>query len=328
MATTTAPPSTLKDLYRSSDAQAYRDRQKAAAAPPPPSSPEQPQEPRGGGGGRFGGDAEAAADDSANRTEDLEHLFGGSDLSTAVKALYDFGAPHEFFGSLNRFVKRKDAEIEDVCSNYYQEFIRSNQELLGVRVDIRELRGEVTGLNDEIQEAGKVYLQKCERLIELRQMRHNSRSLVGELKGCCKVLEMCARATEQMASRQYYPRPQDAAAARPEAPAGALRPRVRRRGRRPHPRAAGGDQAARALGVPRVDGHRRGGDARRRRALIGLDAPPEREGQREGQGQGSRRRCGPELAEPQRGGARAAAQQHRLRRVYRRGWHRARLARE
>ena len=202
-----AAPSTLKDLW--STGVVYSGHTAAEPAPAAPldlavrAEPER-HAPIGGadegGGGGGGGVAE-----SASRTEDLEHLFGGSDLSTAVKALYDFDAPHEFFGSLNRFVKKKDQEIEEVCSNYYQEFIRSNQELLGVRVDIRELRGEVTGLNDEIQEAGKVYLQKCERLIELRQMRHNSRQAVSELKRCCKVLEMCARAASQMAARQYYP---------------------------------------------------------------------------------------------------------------------------
>ena len=189
-----SPPSTLKDLYRSSTATPIRDTQREPQRDVPERRRIAPP------------DAEqSTVSESASRTEDLEHLFGGSDLSTAVKALYDFDAPHEFFGSLNRFVKRKDKEIEEVCSNYYQEFIRSNQELLGVRVDIRELRGQVTGLNDEVQEAGKVYLEKCERLIELRQMRHNSRQFVAELKGCCKVLEMCARTTEQMASRQYYP---------------------------------------------------------------------------------------------------------------------------
>ena len=154
-----AAPSTLKDLW--STGVVYSGHTAAEPAPVAPldlavrAEPER-HAPIGGadeGGGGGGGVAE-----SASRTEDLEHLFGGSDLSTAVKALYDFDAPHEFFGSLNRFVKKKDQEIEEVCSNYYQEFIRSNQELLGVRVDIRELRGEVTGLNDEIQEAGKVYL--------------------------------------------------------------------------------------------------------------------------------------------------------------------------
>ena len=189
-----SPPSTLKDLYRSSTATPTRDT--------PSEEPQREPERR-----RIAPPDidQSTVSESASRTEDLEHLFGGSDLSTAVKALYDFDAPHEFFGSLNRFVKRKDKEIEEVCSNYYQQFIRSNQELLGVRVDIRELRGQVTGLNDEVQEAGKVYLEKCERLIELRQMRHNSRQFVAELKGCCKVLEMCARTTEQMAGRQYYP---------------------------------------------------------------------------------------------------------------------------
>ena len=188
-------PSTLKDLW-SADL-AYKTK---PPQPSPPKSRPLPSPAEASASGAGGED-----DGPASRTEDLEHLFGGSDLSTAVKALYDFDAPHEFFGSLNRFVKKKDSEIEDVCSSYYQEFIRSNQELLGVRVDIRELKGEVTGLNDEIQEAGKVYLQKCEKLIELRQMRHNSRQTKAELERCCKILEMCARATSQMAARQYYP---------------------------------------------------------------------------------------------------------------------------
>ena len=34
---------------------------------------------------------------------DLEHLFGGSDMSTAVKALYESGAPQEFFANLERY---------------------------------------------------------------------------------------------------------------------------------------------------------------------------------------------------------------------------------
>eukprot|EP01044_Picomonas_judraskeda_P020554 COSAG03_NODE_4604_length_1492_cov_29.669777_3_plen_105_part_01 len=103
-----SPPSTLKDLYRSSTATPTRDTQSEEPQREPERRRIAPPDPD-----------QSTVSESASRTEDLEHLFGGSDLSTAVKALYDFDAPHEFFGSLNRFVKRKDKEIEEVCSNYY-----------------------------------------------------------------------------------------------------------------------------------------------------------------------------------------------------------------
>jgi len=122
--------------------------------------------------------AQPQADRARADDKDLEHLFGGSDLSTAVKALYESGAPHEFFALAERFIRRKDQEIVSVCSHYYQEFIRSNQELLGLRGDINEIKGEVTGINEEIQLAGAVYLEKCERLIELRQISNNARAAV------------------------------------------------------------------------------------------------------------------------------------------------------
>jgi hypothetical protein len=138
-------------------------------------------------------------------TEDLEHLFGGTDLSTAVKALYESGAPHEFFQLAERFIRRKDKEIETVCSRYYQEFIRSNQSLLGVRTDIREIQAEVARLNHEIQDSGAEYVRRCEALIELRQVQRHAESAVAELRRCRMVLELCARASEQMSARQYYP---------------------------------------------------------------------------------------------------------------------------
>lgn len=137
-------------------------------------------------------------------SNDLEHLFGGSDMSTAVKALYESGAPQEFFASLERFIVHKDDEIQQVCNHYYQQFIQSNQELVGVRVDIGELKQAVLKLNADIQSAGKDYLRECEKLVVLRRIRENSGRGLHELRRCCKMLEVCARVTAQLQAGEHY----------------------------------------------------------------------------------------------------------------------------
>ena len=75
----------------------------------------------------------------------------------------------------NRFVLRKDEEIQQVCNHYYQQFIQSNQELVGVKADIGELKQAVLKLNADIQSAGNDYLRQCQQLVMLRRA-HERRS--------------------------------------------------------------------------------------------------------------------------------------------------------
>ena len=52
--------------------------------------------------------------------QELEHLFGGSDLTTAVRVLYNASAPERFYQHVAHFKQHKDKEIENVCSEFFQ----------------------------------------------------------------------------------------------------------------------------------------------------------------------------------------------------------------
>ena len=63
----------------------------------------------------------------------------GDDLGPMVRYAFDTGKPDALMQQLKKVVKRKEAEIEDLCKLHYEEFIKAVDDLRGVLVDAEEL---------------------------------------------------------------------------------------------------------------------------------------------------------------------------------------------
>lgn len=97
----------------------------------------------------------------------LATLIGnGDDVGPIVRHAFEMGRPEALLLQLKTVVRKKEAEIEDLCKSHYEEFILAVDELRGVLVDAEELKSELASDNFRLQEVGSALLIKLEELLE------------------------------------------------------------------------------------------------------------------------------------------------------------------
>ncbi|XP_002526198.2 exocyst complex component SEC15A [Ricinus communis] len=136
----------------------------------------------------------------------LATLIGnGDDLGPIVRHVFEMGRPESLLHQLKGVVKKKEAEIEDLCKSHYEEFILAVDELRGVLVDAEELKSELASDNFRLQEVGSALLIKLEELLESYSIKKNVTEAIKMSKICLQVLELCAKCNGHMSEGQFYP---------------------------------------------------------------------------------------------------------------------------
>ncbi|XAR54007.1 hypothetical protein NMG60_11028983 [Bertholletia excelsa] len=136
----------------------------------------------------------------------LATLIGnGEDLGPMVKHAFENGKPDSLLQQLKIIVKKKEAEIEEICKLHYEEFIRAVDELRGVLVDAEELKTELTGDNVKLHEVGSALLLKVEDLLESYSIKKNVTEAIRMSRICVQVLELCVKCNNHVSEGRFYP---------------------------------------------------------------------------------------------------------------------------
>ncbi|KAG9142199.1 hypothetical protein Leryth_007644 [Lithospermum erythrorhizon] len=144
---------------------------------------------------------DSAADDSILTTM----VSNGEDLSPMVRYAFDTGKPEALMQQLKNVVKRKEAEIEDLCKLHYEEFIKAVDDLRGVLVDAEELKGELATDNFRLREIGSALLVKVEALLESYGTKKNVTEAIKMSRFCIQVLEVCLKCNNHISEGRFYP---------------------------------------------------------------------------------------------------------------------------
>ncbi|KDP24575.1 hypothetical protein JCGZ_26524 [Jatropha curcas] len=129
----------------------------------------------------------------------------GDDLGPIVRHAFEMGRPEALLQQLKTVVRKKEAEIEDLCKSHYEDFIRAVDELRGVLVDAEELKSELASDNFRLQEVGSALLIKLEELLESYSIKKNVTEAIKMSKICLQVLELCAKCNNHLSEGQFYP---------------------------------------------------------------------------------------------------------------------------
>ncbi|KAF2288789.1 hypothetical protein GH714_013462 [Hevea brasiliensis] len=136
----------------------------------------------------------------------LATLIGnGDDVGPIVRHAFEMGRPEALLHQLKIVVRKKEAEIEDLCKSHYEEFILAVDELRGVLVDAEELKSELASDNFRLQEVGSGLLIKLEELLESYSIKKNVTKAIKMSKICLQALELCAKCNNHMSEGQFYP---------------------------------------------------------------------------------------------------------------------------
>ncbi|CAL5208854.1 unnamed protein product [Lathyrus oleraceus] len=132
-------------------------------------------------------------------------IANGDDLSPLVRHAFEMGRPEGLLRQLNFVVKKKEAEIEDMCKTHYEEFILAVDELRGVLVDAEELKSELQSDNFKLQQVGTALLVKLEELLESYSVKRNVTEAIKMSMNCIQVLELCVKCNNHISEAQFYP---------------------------------------------------------------------------------------------------------------------------
>ncbi|KAK9201234.1 hypothetical protein WN944_016435 [Citrus x changshan-huyou] len=106
---------------------------------------------------------------------------------------------------LKSVVRKKEAEIEELCKTHYEEFILAVDELRGMLVDAEELKSDLSSDNYRLQEVGSALLIKLEELLESYAIKKNVTGAIKMGKICVQVLDLCVKCNNHITDGQFYP---------------------------------------------------------------------------------------------------------------------------
>ena len=129
----------------------------------------------------------------------------GDDVSPLVRHAFEMGRPEGLLRQLNYVVKKKEAEIEEMCKTHYEEFILAVDELRGVLVDAEELKSDLQSDNFKLQQVGTNLLVKLDELLESYSIKKNVTEAIKMSKNCIEVLELCVKCNNHVSEGQFYP---------------------------------------------------------------------------------------------------------------------------
>lgn len=127
------------------------------------------------------------------------------DVGPLVRHAFETGRPEGFLHQMSYVVKKKEAEIEEMCKTHYEEFILAVDELRGVLVDAEELKRELHRDNLKLQEVGSTLLVRLEELLETYSIKKNLTEAMNMSKNCIQVLELCVKCNSHISEGQFYP---------------------------------------------------------------------------------------------------------------------------
>eukprot|EP00761_Pharyngomonas_kirbyi_P014501 gb/GECH01014531.1/.p1 GENE.gb/GECH01014531.1/~~gb/GECH01014531.1/.p1 ORF type:complete len:459 (+),score=138.35 gb/GECH01014531.1/:1-1377(+) len=109
-----------------------------------------------------------------------------------------------FLEKLEKIVENEGREIQDLCSNHYEEFLTSVSRLHSVRDNASQLKARIINLNEELQEAGERTLNYGNRLLQSYNKAENIRTALDTAKSCQHVAELQNKALKQIDNHEYY----------------------------------------------------------------------------------------------------------------------------
>ncbi|KAF9110162.1 hypothetical protein BGX27_006704 [Mortierella sp. AM989] len=136
--------------------------------------------------------------DATNDAENLEHL------GPTMKDVYRNNKMKPFLDQLDKFIRRKEMEIEKMCNSNYQEFVQSVDRLLKVRQGTVDLKDKIHTLNTDVQQAGTELTAKKRELIESKRILENIATATETLRTCIHFLDLANRVNVQVENRKYY----------------------------------------------------------------------------------------------------------------------------
>ncbi|KAG8761483.1 hypothetical protein FRC14_003896 [Serendipita sp. 396] len=136
--------------------------------------------------------------DTSSTSENLEQL------APIIKNIHATRQQDAYLRTLKQLTESKEAEIQQICGDNYQDFVSSVSTMLNVRSSTNNLRDRIVALDDSVNQAGRALAEKKKGLLKAKKAGTNLDETIEALQSCLRLLDLVNRIGELIKQGKYY----------------------------------------------------------------------------------------------------------------------------
>lgn len=136
--------------------------------------------------------------DQSSSSENLEQL------GPIIKQIHTGRQQDAFLRSVQSLVDSKDAEIEKICGENYQDFISSVSTLFTVKSYTDKMKENISTLDDSVSKLGRSLVEKKRALLQTKKTAGNLDEAIDNMQACLRVLDVVHRVGEMIREGKYW----------------------------------------------------------------------------------------------------------------------------
>jgi exocyst complex component 6 len=136
--------------------------------------------------------------DPSSSSENLEQL------GPVIKQIHANRQQDAFLRTLLGLIESKDAEIEKICSENYQDFISSVSTLFTVKSCTDAMRESIASLDNSVSQLGRGLVEKKKSLLQTKKTAANLDEAIDTLQACLRVMDVVDRVGQMIGEGKYW----------------------------------------------------------------------------------------------------------------------------
>lgn len=136
--------------------------------------------------------------DPSSSSENLEQL------GPIIKQIHSNRQQESFLRTVQALIDAKDAEIEKICGDNYQDFISSVSTLFTVKSYTDKMKQNITALDASVAQLGRGLVEKKRALLQSKKTASNLDEAIDTLQACLRVLDVVNRVGEMVKEGKYW----------------------------------------------------------------------------------------------------------------------------
>ncbi|RDB22600.1 Exocyst complex component 6 [Hypsizygus marmoreus] len=136
--------------------------------------------------------------DPSSSSENLEQL------GPIIKQIHSNRQQDIFLRTVQGLIESKDAEIEKICGDNYQDFISSVSTLFTVKSYTDKMKENITSLDSSVSQLGRGLVEKKRTLLQSKKTAANLDEAIDTLQACLRVLDVVNRVGEMIKEGKYW----------------------------------------------------------------------------------------------------------------------------
>ncbi|TFK28905.1 rsec15 [Coprinopsis marcescibilis] len=136
--------------------------------------------------------------DPSSSSENLEQL------GPIIKQIHTNRQQEAYLRTVQALIDSKDAEIEKICSDNYQDFISSVSTLFTVKAYTDSMKESIAALDESVAKIGGGLVDKKRSLLQTKKTAANLDEAIDTLQACLRVLDVVDRVGEMVKQGKYW----------------------------------------------------------------------------------------------------------------------------